>query len=282
MGARPSSFKKGGGYLNEVDATIIGYTWEAGDEVKIKKGQRKGEMFAPLSLVPEFQVDGEDEPKTKRLLLGGADGYGDIEDDGHTLLTPDGQSVGYSSEVGVFIRSLVEGGFPEDRFDDDPEKINFEPMIGCRVRLIQEIVPEGQPRHGTTVGKDKKTYPNRDLKVATVHALPEDNEGWEGGSKKGKKSGTKSSSKPTTTGKKTKEPEVYVPELAAETLKSILTDNKGKIAKSKLSMAVLKKLMKDGNREAVREWLFDDDNLEGVEGVSYNKKKQEITLDEDE
>ena len=43
MGARPSSFKKGGGFLNEVDALITGMVFESGDTYPIKKGSRTGE-----------------------------------------------------------------------------------------------------------------------------------------------------------------------------------------------------------------------------------------------
>jgi hypothetical protein len=45
-------------------------------------------------------------------------------------------------------------------------------------------------------------------------------------------------------------------------------------------MAILKKLNNDDNRDAVREYLFDDDNLGSIEGVTFNAKKGVITLDE--
>lgn len=274
MGARPSSFKKGGGYLNEVDVEIIGYTFEVGDEALVKKGPRKGETFTPLSLVPEFKVDGDDEPKTQRLLIGNADAYGDIEDDGHTLLTPDGQAIGAKSEAGLFIASLCDGGFDETLFDDDDTRINFEPMIGTRCRLVQQTNEEKTKRQGRQKGKDGKEYDRKDLLVQTVHAAPDAKSAGKTTSK-----GASKSAKPSAKPGKAKA--VDVAELAAETLRAICGEQKDNtIAKSKLSMAVLKKLMKDENREAVREWLFDDDNLAGLDGFTFNPKKQTITLDE--
>lgn len=284
MGARPSSFKKGGGYLNEVDATIVGYTFEVGEEAVIKKGARKGETFTPLSLVPQFEVDGDDEskdePKTQRLLIGDANAYGDVEDDDHTLLTPEGQAIGAKSEAGLFIASLcspIDGGdgFDEELFDDDAEKINFEPMIGTRVRLVQQVNAEKTARQGKQVGKNKKEYDRKDLLVQSVL------ESAPAKPAKGGKAAVKPApaGKPAKGGKPAKVADVS--EKAVDTLKEILSESKDQtLAKSKLSMAVLKKLMKDSDREAVREWLFDDDNLGGIDGVTFNPKKQTITLDD--
>lgn len=267
MGARPSSFKRGGGYLNEVDATIVGYQWLVGDTVAIKSGQRKGEDFTPLSLVPEFLVDGEDEPKTQRLLLGDASGYGDVSEDGFVLATPDGQGIGAKSEVGVFLASLVAGGFPEDLFADDPDEIDLQPMIGTRVRLIQEVNPNKKKQVNK---KTKKEYDGRDLKVATVHALP--SEAPAAGKGKGSKAA------PAGKGKAAKGPSIG--ELAAEALKGILADQpKQTLPKSKVSMAVLR-AVKGDNKDAIREFLLDDDNLGSIEGVTYNEKKGTLTLDE--
>ncbi len=267
MGARPSSFKKGGGgYLNEVDATIVGYTFEAGESVEVKKGPRKGEEFAPLVLIPEFQVDGEDDVKTARLLLGDANGYGDITDNGQVVQTPDGQSISAKCEVGIFIGSLVDGGFPEDLFSDDPDSIDFRPMIGTRVRLVQEVNADKTKRQGKQKGKDGKEYDRRDLKVATVHSLPE------------AKAAPAKAGKAAPKGKAAKA--VSIDAEAAAVLKTILNaapDNK--ILKTKLSMAVLR-TAKGDNKEAVRTFLFDDDNLAAIEGVDYDAKKGLISLAE--
>lgn len=279
MGARPSSFKKGGGYLNEVDVTLVGYTFEVGEPSKIKKGDRKGEDFTPLSLVPQFEVDGDDaskdEPKTQRLLIGDAEAFGEVSEDGLTLATPDGQGISSKSEAGLFIASLCANGFPETRFSDDDSEINFEPMIGTRMRLVQQTNVEKTKRQGKQKGKDGKEYDRRDLLVATVHELP-------GEKKAAGKTGAKPGASSKSAAKGKKADDVDIAELAGETLRDILSEAKDNtIAKSKLSMAVLKKLTRDENRETVREWLFDDDNLGSVEGVTYNAKKQTITLDDD-
>ena len=70
-----------------------------------------------------------------------------------------------------------------------------------------------------------------------------------------------------------------IADLAAEALVVILGKEKGNtIATSKVSMAVLK-TVKGENKEAIREYLLDDDNLGSIEGVTYNAKKGTLTLD---
>src|ERR1035437_1764952 len=156
MGARPSSFKKGGGFLNEVDALITGMTFESGDTYPIKKGPRKGEEFTPLSLTVMARGDGADGDVSKRLLISDASKFGAVSADGTTLATPDGQTISAFSEAGIFINSLVnpvEGGdgFPESRLgeNDDPE-ITYRPVGGRGVRFIQQDRPGRGPLAPTT------------------------------------------------------------------------------------------------------------------------------------
>lgn len=273
----------GGGYLNGVDATLVGYTFLVGETTQIKKGERKGEDFTPLSLVPQFAVDGDDEskdePKTQRLLIGDAETIGSVEDDDQVLNLNEGQKIGKNTEAGIFLGSLCSGGFPAARFGEDPSVVDLRPAIGVRVRLVQEVNVEKTKRQGKQKGTNGKEYDRRDLKVQTVHEVPSEG-------KSGKAAKPASSNKNGSAGKNKKkdEDDVDIPELAGKTLRAILCAVKGddkEIAKSKLSMAVLKKLTNDDNREAVREWLFEDDNLAEVKGISYNKKKQIISLDDD-
>jgi hypothetical protein len=266
MGARPSSFRKGGGFLHEVDATIVDYNFFRGETVEIKRGDRKGEEFTPLSLEVAIQQDGADAPVTKRLLIADADLFGDIEDDGKTLLTPDGQSIGLKSEAGTFISSLCEGGFPEENFSEDEDRINFEPMIGTRVRLLNPVkTKDGKPVMQRKPGKDGKQYAERGpLQIQTVHTLPEVD------------------SKPAKAAKGGKSKGPAIDDIAADVLRQILEANKGELAKSKLSVQILKTMGRNENRDAVKDYLTKDDNLSAIEGVTYNAKKGLISLEAEE
>ncbi len=75
-GARPSSFKAGGGFLNNVDGVIADYEFTGefpgGGG---KKPGKKGSDFNPLYFLLTVQVDGADDPSTTTLFVGSADDF---------------------------------------------------------------------------------------------------------------------------------------------------------------------------------------------------------------
>jgi hypothetical protein len=266
---RPTAFKRGGGgFLNGVDAVFTGYSFLTGETVKIKNGARKGEDFTPLSLVPTFRVDGADADVSQRLLIGDADNYGPVSEDGLTLEMGDG-AIGASSEAGIFIDSLVEGGFPVENFDEDETTLNLEPVIGTRLRLVQEVNADKTKRQGKQKNeKTGKEYDRRDLKVATVHEVG-------AGPAKAAKGG-----KPAKGAKAPKAADVS--ELAAATLTDILAANDGSIATAKLKMKVFAafgaKHPQRDQRDAVIAYLTDTDNFAALDGISYDAKKGTLSI----
>lgn len=265
---RPSGFKRGGGYLNGVDVTITGYEFLIGDEAIIKKGDRKGEIFTPLSLVPSFRADGAEEDQSQRLLIGDADNFGGVSKDGLTLDLGEGRITG-SCEAAVFIDSLCAGGFPPENFDEDETTLNLEPMIGTRVHLVQDVNADKTKRQGKQKGKDGKEYDRRDLKVKTVIDLP---------TAKGKPNGAaKTPAKKAAAGKTA---QVDLAALASDTLREILADaDNNSIKIAKLKMAVIAKLgVKHPQREGVTVQLADPAFLVDVEGVNYDVKTASVSL----
>src|ERR1035437_4188115 len=275
MGARPSSFKKGGGFLNEVDALITGLVFESGDTYPIKKGPRKGEEFTPLSLTVMARVDGADEDVSKRLLISDASRFGDVSADGTTLATPDGQTISAFSEAGIFINSLVnpiEGGdgFPESRLgeDDDPE-ITYQPVVGTRVRFIQQ--ERTGKRAGTQTAKDGRVWPLKDLVVAKVYDLPQ---------AAGKSNGK--AAKPVAKAAKGKA--VDTDEVAVAALLRYAQAACGKIEKRHIRMKVLtdKAFSNDPEgRNTVATLLTgknSDAYLSGLEGVMFDAEEQTVSV----
>ena len=276
MGARPSSFKKGGGFLNEVDALITGMTFESGDTYPIKKGPRKGEEFTPLSLTVSARVDGAEEDVSKRLLISDATRFGEVSADGTTLATPDGQTISAFSEAGIFVNSLVnpiEGGdgFPESRLgeNDDPE-ITYQPVVGTRVRFIQQ--ERMGKRAGTQTAKDGRVWPLKDLVVAKVYDLPQ-----AAGKSNGK--AAKPVGKTVAKGKT-----VDTDEVAVEALIRYAQASGGTIAKSKIRMKVLtdKAFSNDPEgRNTVATLLTgknSDAYLGGLEGVMFDAEEQTVSV----
>jgi hypothetical protein len=274
MGARPSSFKKGGGYLNNVDAEIIGYQFVVGETAKIKKGNRKGEDFTPLSLVPEFKVDGADQPLTQRLLIGDSDDFGgEVSEDGLTIETPEGQAFNASSEAGIFLASLCEAGFPESNFEDTNERINLEPMIGTRVRLVQEINVEKTKRQGQQKGKDGKLYDRKDLKVAEVLGVA---------TMKSKSAATKTVAAKSVS-KSNGKASVSVEDLADETLMAILSDTKtGSLNRRLIAAKAHMKLgPKHPQGDEVRRLIYSEDYLNAAAErglITYEQSGKDQTI----
>lgn len=285
MGARPSSFKRSGGFLNNVEGVISGY--EFTDEFNgepFKPGRdpkTKKEKFHSLYCVLSVRVDGADEDVTTTLFVGGAEDFS-VEDDGHTLVpTEEGHELGANTSFAKLITSLVEAGFPETNLPED--KINYESIIGTRGRFVQRKNEADTKSLGKR--KDKKTgkeYDRTDLVVETVLDLP----GTAAAPAPKKPSTGGKANPPSKTAKKpapaaaAAEPEVDLNDLAATTLVEIVAEAGGSIPKSKLSMKVLTKLMKHPQREDVRKLVFTDEFLE-QDGApwTYNKAKQTVSVE---
>src|SRR5437899_3362543 len=89
MGARPSGFRSGKGFLNGVDGVIVGYrftdevfvTGGGGEMEPFKPGKIKGadgklkDRFHALNFILQVLVDGAETPITQALFVGGADDW---------------------------------------------------------------------------------------------------------------------------------------------------------------------------------------------------------------
>ena len=280
MGARPSTFRAGGGgFLNNVDGVIAGcrFTDEFNGEpfVAGKKPGTQDAKFHSLFLELSARLDGADEDITQNLFAGNAD---DFEfEDGPTLTAADGGecSIGQNTPAGKFIASLVEKGFPEANLSDDPNSINFDPIIGTRVRFTQEVVvgKDGKPRKRIAKkGKFKgREFDDTTTVVGQVYELP---------GKAGKGAKTATGKKAAAAPVEEEDAGESVEALAGSTLIDIVRANKGKMETKKLSMAVLQKLMKHPQREDVRKLFKSDEFLETEDGWDYNAKKGVVTVDE--
>lgn len=271
-GARPSTYKKAGGFLNNVDGKIVGY--EFTDEFNgqpFVPGKVKGkDKFHSLYFVVQVQLDGADDIETTTLFVGGADDF-EIENDGHTL-TPleDGFGLSNRSGLALFINSLVAAGFDENLLPED--EINFEAIIGARVRFVQVLNEEATKKLGKR--KDKKTgkeYDRNDLQIAAYYGQ----EDVKAGKAKGK----------TTTvakGKKAQanDDDVDLETLADETLLAVLAEVDGPIGRLKLPPKIALNLgPKHAQRTAIQKLVNSQDYLAGAEErgiIRYNAKTQMI------
>jgi hypothetical protein len=267
---RVGQFKRGGGFLNNVDGIITDYQFTDvfpgdGEKSNKKKGSKD---FNALYCILTARVDGADEDVTTTLFAGSADDF-EISEDGH-VLDPlvDGGALRQGTSFFKFIESLVEKGFPDSNFPEDT--IDFTAMLNTRVTFVQVVDEEATKRLGKKKSKDgTKEYNRTDLKVSAVLALP---------AAEGKKGAAATSAKGSTKGKKQEEPEEEdFTDEATNALVAVVADAGGSIAKSKLSVKIAQKIgLKNPNREAIRALALDDEFLAGVDGLTYDKKKQTL------
>jgi hypothetical protein len=265
MGARPSSFKKGGGFLNNVDGVITGY--EFTDVFPGAGGGKSKSDFHTLYCILAARVDGADEDVQTTLFVGDADAF-EITDDGHTLVPNDeGYELGANSGFATFIASLCDNGFPDTKFPED--EFNWEAMIGTRVRFKQQINEALTKKLGKRKGKDGKAeYSRTDLVIDAVYDV---------------KSSGAATGKTASKGRQAADTGgVDVDDLTEATIKQALAKApKGTLPKSKLSMKVLTLLMKQPEkiREAARVKANNDEFLGGLDGITYDVDEQTVSLD---
>lgn len=278
MGARPSQFKKGGGFLDGVDGVITDYTFT--DEFngapfvagKIRGSDGK-QIDKPHSLncLLGVTVDGATEVTNTTLKVAGDFDVYEVDETGHILTMADGGpcEISNRSAMAKFIQSLCNPtgggtGFDENNFSEDPDSIDFTPMLGTRVRLVQLTDAARTKEFGKKKGKNGKEYDRKDLVVEKVY-------GDEAPATTGKTVATKA--KPGPKGKTTTPAvqKVDVPQLSGEAVQEMLTRAGKPLDKSKLSMLTLTTplLKKHPQREDVRKYLGDDDNLDELAAANF-------------
>jgi hypothetical protein len=263
-GARPSSFKKSGGFLNNVDGVISSYEFTTEIPGGKKKAPVKGkEPFNSLFFRLDVRLDGADEDISTNLWVGSADDF-EISEDGLTL-TPleETTSLRGGTAFAKFIDSLVQAGFPESNLSDS--EINFESIVNTRVYFVQRIDEDATKRLGKRKGQDGKEYNRTELVVEKVLSLPGT------APTKGKAGAKGKVAAPAAKGKAGKQAAPDVSEQAGEALIRYATaaGDTG-IAKGKIRMKVLTdKVFKSDTelRDAVGKWLLVDANIESVDGV---------------
>lgn len=246
MGIRPSSFK-GGGYLNNVDVTFVGYKFTS----------KTFEWGIPVNVDLMFQVEGGEAPTTTFLKVGDATNYGGITPDGLRILTPEGQSLGKQSQLGVFLASLVKAGCPEDQLDDNEAYISLECLVGSRMRLVNQVNEDKTKKFGQQEGKDGKKYDRKDLLVEKFYGMAV-----------GAKKATNGSGKAMSTD---------LTGTATTITKAILTEQGGEVSKTKLPVLTGKKLMGNPQGTELRKIIQSEAFLAGSEAWLYDPATQMLT-----
>jgi hypothetical protein len=157
--------KSGGGFLNGVEGTIESYKFATKEFTSRKTGNEYTKLSVELVVTPDGAED------SVQQFLDAGFFYPDnqaVSEDGLTLqaINDDGDVVDADSpvlredsEFGQFVGSMIAAGFPEEELGVG---VNFEPILGARVRFVRKVDEEATKKLGKRKGKDGKEY-NRDL-----------------------------------------------------------------------------------------------------------------------
>lgn len=298
MSLRDRFRKGGGGFLNNVDGLIVDYRFttepDFGKEAPAR--QRKEDDVTPLWVELTVRQDGQEKTESTHLYAGAADDFV-ISEDGKTLspASDDAMLWGGTAFLQLY-GSLCDNA--EEGFDPDVEAgqdLNFEHIIGARVRFVQVKDEDAMKRaakkagqskgkinaQGQKLGKDKKYYDIRTLQVSEVYSLGNEVDAPAPAAAKGKAGrptqGQVKGSTKTTSPSKTAKGDGDIAEFAEVTLLQLIGASKTKsLKKSDLNLAVTRKLVNgdEDQREAVRIFLTTEANLKALAesgSISYDK-----------
>jgi len=294
-----SKFKKGGGFLHNVDGVIVDYKVTDDPDFGGEAPARKEGAFVPLWVELTVRQDGSDTPDTTHLFAGDSADF-IISEDGHTLEPVEGASFWGSTAFARFYESLVEHGLPDVDIEDGAP-ITFEHMINWRVRFVQVKDEEAMARAaknaakskgkinaaGQRKGKDGKYYDIRTLEVSAVYGEADATPVGKPPTARRGRYGSRLAEAEATVQSERRQAAASTSGLAAfaeETLLAILGDAKNNtLSKTDLNLAITRRLIKDARREDVRRYLYDDANLEALAAdgtITYKKsgKAQTISL----
>lgn len=286
--ARPSDMYKGGGALNGVDGTVValrftdeffGKPFEPG-KIKTTEGKSIDKPHT-LNVDISIQLDGADEAVTRTLKAAGNYDAWVVSEDGSSVShTEDPErTLPQGTAWGKLVTSMVESGLPEDEFPTD--EISYQFIVGKRFRFIQKVDEERTKKYGQKENrKSGKSFDRTDLLVDVYYAdAPAVQPAKTAAQFKTAVKPTGKSTSATRTNGSGKAAASPVQALAESTLIDILKKQKeNEIAKSKLSMAVLRALGKHDDREAVRNLVFTDEFLNLQNGWVYDEATETVAL----
>lgn len=263
MGFR-SNLKRGGGlFVGDHVIESVSFTAVAPD------AKTAGDW---VYLVPVFRADSADKSNSQHLFLGGVDKY-NISKDGKTITVETGQvTIGANVPAGLFLDSLIEGGFPESLLPDlaAGEDLNLDAIVGTRIRLRQAVDVKGNETRGKRKYKDaqgnEREADRTNTVVETVLSLPN------------AKGSGKSVSRTNGSGTSTTD----ASDAATEAVLRYVTDaGDDGLPAGKIRMKVLTDKTFKSNpllKTVVIELLEDAAFLSGVDGIEFDKKAKTYSL----
>lgn len=268
---------KGGGFLNNVDATIRDY--EIRDT--FPGGSAADPSDPQIFIVLKVQQDGD--AATKETTLRAGSGKFLTIKDSHTLVNPEGTMarIWDKSDAYNFLQSAEAAGLADGGIDDTtPDVLSFGGLINARVRLVQKA-DTGRMEARQKAGQNPKRVDEATGKEYDFTRLEvEKFYGYDSMATKPVGAGKTAAAAKSGNGVAPKAGAVDLTGEAVDVLTRILGANGGSIQRSQIAMLVTKAEQANPNREALRKLIWSEDFLANAPGIKFDRagKTQEVSL----
>jgi len=244
----PDSFVEGGGLIDDVDVTF--------KEVSFEMFDYNGKSAPAPAMKVVLDVAGDE--MTQYYSMGTAKDWIPSEDGKQLLSVGSATSIRLSSNGGIFLKSMVDAGFPGDKLGDD-----ISILTGLQAHMIQ--VPEPQRSLKKTKEQEEKEAkfgPKTILVVSAINRLP-----WEKSTPAGAKgkakpaAGTKpAAAKPAAAKTEAAAEGGGVQDKATEFILGVLAEA-GTVMKKELPAKIFAQFKDDPDKNEMVKTVFSDDFL---------------------
>jgi len=239
----PETFVDGGGLIDDVDVTFKRCIFDMFDY--------NGTVVPG---VPSLKIDMETEDKegvTQYYSVGKASDWIPSEDGSQLIAVGKADSIRNTTNGGIFLKSLMDAGFPVDKLGNDITVID-----GLQAHVIRIPAPK---RPG--LEKKEKKYEDTVLIVGEILSLPWEKKGGPTKGKAGKAKATKGKAAATKKKTEVEEDSSDLNSAAVAAILSILEDE-GTITKKELPSKIFQTEKDNPDRNGIVKMVFDDEFLE--------------------
>lgn len=262
--------RQSGGFWNGVDGVIVGWAWT-------NKGPgSNGAETEWVYGVPSILVDGKKQPETQHLFLGGLEEW-EISADGSEVRHREGNN-DPTATCGIFLGSLAaaaDAAGVDARLPDTEagEPLNVSGILGLRVRLDQQKDEKATEKLGRRKSKrGKGEYDRTNTIVSKVYgrAAQQTTVAAKGAAK-------------TPAARKGASTDFNLDDAATSIVVGLLAAAKDRtLTKAKIRVPVIQETASNKTyapyRAELQTRIFDDAFLSSIEGVTFDKASQTLSL----
>lgn len=232
----PETFLEGGGLIDDVDVTVL--------EARFESFDYNGKAEEPIPAL-KLKVQAADTEVEQYYSMGAMKDWIPSEDGKQLLAVGSATAIRLSSNGGIFLKALVDAGFPADKLGDD-----ISILEGMQCHMIQVPEPErSMKKTEAQLEREKKFGPKTILVVSEVQTLP-----WEKKKPAGKPGGKKVAGKKKAA--KKEENNIDIETKATDVINTLLAEA-GTLTRLELPAKIVAAMKDDADRIEIVKMVFD-------------------------